>query len=145
MYQMLYISRMTRWMKAEELEALEVVCRHNNLRDHLTGCLVAWNGHFLQMLEGDQALVEAALERIEQDRRHTDVTVLQSGLIPLPRFRGWSMRLVNFDDPSEHVRRVLGRHPPLSIHSDYYHDPMLAFTLLYDVQYFLRDGVLHAA
>ena len=50
--------------------------RTNNARDQITGALLFNAGCFAQVLEGPLESVEAAFERIQQDDRHGDVSLL---------------------------------------------------------------------
>lgn len=145
MYQLMYISRANRLMAPDELGKLEASARANNARDDLSGLLVAWNGCFLQLLEGPADRVESTYERIRHDPRHDDLRVLTTGLIPRRRFERWSMQIVSLNDPATPLRGLLARHPPLSLSLDHYQDPMLAFTLLYDAQHALLGEARSAA
>ena len=141
MYQCMYLSRITRTLSVAELELLQSIRHENNLKSGITGALVMWNGCFLQLLEGEAGAVQRTYARIRQDTRHTEVEELLKSPTPERRFDDSSMRLIDFNDPSTAVRVLIKRHPPLSLMSSYYRDPMLAFAFLYDVRYHLR---LHA-
>lgn len=67
------------------------VSRSNNRRDAITG-LLHFNGkRFLQALEGEPALVEAAFERIRQDPRHFAVVILSRREVATREFGEWAM------------------------------------------------------
>jgi hypothetical protein len=51
-------------------------------------------GCFAQVLEGPSANVEAVFERIQQDKRHGDVTLLAFETIKARSFGNWSMGFV---------------------------------------------------
>jgi len=86
-------------LTADELETLLGTSRRNNLRDDITGVLVhivdldGTRGAFVQVLEGDEAAVEATYARIEKDDLHSDLQVLTRGTAPGRDFADWSMRL----------------------------------------------------
>lgn len=145
MYQYIYLSRMTRAMSPEELEALGQKSRRRNLSDGLSGILVAWNGCFLQLLEGERASVEASVERIVQDPRHANIQVVIAGPIYARRFEQWAMEIVDFQSASDAVRCLRARHPPLSLECSFYRDPMLAFSFLYDARFYLSEQSARAA
>lgn len=66
--------------------------RANNQRDGITGCLICREDLYLQQLEGDQAAVKTAYERIARDPRHTEVSLLLSDTAPTRLFPDWAMR-----------------------------------------------------
>jgi hypothetical protein len=84
---------------------LETASRHNPRRD-LTGALLAYAGHFLQVIEGPQSEVNALYQRIERDPRHRNVRLLDFGPLARRRFDGWAMRHV--PGPQGHDPSVMG-------------------------------------
>ena len=75
----------------EQLARVLDVSRRNNRRDGLTGYLVSDGTWFLQILEGDDESVMAALVRIRFDPRHSDVRVISTRQIRMRSFPQWSM------------------------------------------------------
>jgi len=68
--------------------------RVNNARDGITGALLFNSGCFAQVLEGPLATVETAFERIQQDERHGDVSLLTLEPIAARSFPNWAMGFV---------------------------------------------------
>lgn len=68
--------------------------QRNNAAVGITGALLFNKGAFAQVLEGPQHSVEETFERIQQDVRHGEVTVLQCGLFETRGFANWSMAFV---------------------------------------------------
>ncbi|ALN75669.1 BLUF domain-containing protein [Aureimonas sp. AU20] len=68
--------------------------RTNNTRDQITGALLFNAGCFAQVLEGPLENVEAAFERIQQDDRHGDVSLLALDPIESRSFPNWAMGFV---------------------------------------------------
>ncbi|WP_062015082.1 BLUF domain-containing protein [Aureimonas sp. AU4] len=68
--------------------------QHNNRRDGITGALLFNAGCFAQVLEGPLGAVEAAFERIQQDERHGDVSLLALERIEARSFPNWAMGFV---------------------------------------------------
>lgn len=66
----------------------------NNARVGVTGALMFNAGCFAQVLEGPQAAVEDTFERIQQDERHGEVSLLAFGPAPARSFPNWSMGYV---------------------------------------------------
>jgi hypothetical protein len=75
----------------EQLGQILEVSRRNNTRDGLTGYLVSDGTWFLQILEGDGDRVMAALARIRDDGRHSEVRVISTRQIRMRSFPQWSM------------------------------------------------------
>ena len=73
--------------------------RRCNARDGITGALICRDDLYLQMLEGDAEMVEAAYRRIARDDRHLDVRPLSRRVIAADArlFPHWAMR----DDPAD--------------------------------------------
>jgi hypothetical protein len=68
--------------------------RQNNQRDDITGALLFNAGCFAQVLEGPLVNVETAFERIQQDERHGDVSLLTLEPIAARSFPNWAMGFV---------------------------------------------------
>lgn len=67
------------------------VSRANNTRFGITGALLFSAGCFAQVLEGPLPALERTFERIQRDRRHCNVTMLQIGRLGQRAFGDWSM------------------------------------------------------
>lgn len=62
-----------------------------NTRDEISGVLLYGSGHFLQVLEGSSAKIEALYEDICRDPRHTDVSIVLEDRIEDRLFSSWAM------------------------------------------------------
>lgn len=92
LHQLVYVSRMTRPMDADEIDRIvERSSKANDARS-ISGALLVCGDLFIQALEGDHAGVKALFERIEADPRHNGVSI--RGVEPLDRrvFGRWGMR-----------------------------------------------------
>ena len=76
MKQLLYVSHTERALDQWELNAILSVSRWNNARTGITGLLVAMDGGFLQLLEGEHPAVTRVFERIRVDTRHWNMRIL---------------------------------------------------------------------
>jgi len=74
-----------------QIEQILAVSRKNNRRVQLTGALMFSSGCFGQVLEGHQDAIEATFERIQQDHRHGNVTVLDFAEVEGRVFGDWAM------------------------------------------------------
>jgi len=68
--------------------------RINNGRDGITGALLFNAGCFAQVLEGPLPALEAAFERIQQDDRHGEVSLLALDPLASRSFPNWAMGYV---------------------------------------------------
>ncbi len=91
MIQVSYISSAARAMSTEDLQDLLQQCRENNARLGVTGMLLYGNQTFVQILEGEEATVNALLETIKRDPRHANVQLLQRKSIDRREYSDWSM------------------------------------------------------
>lgn len=77
-----------------EVRSILTASRRNNAEADVTGALLFNAGCFGQVLEGPRRAVEATFERIQQDARHGDVTVLAFDETQGRQFGNWSMAFV---------------------------------------------------
>lgn len=71
--------------------------RRNNERNRITGMLLYKGGHFIQVIEGDEAPVTELMKIIETDIRHKNVDILRSEYIQSRDFPNWTMGFQNLD------------------------------------------------
>ena len=97
-FRLVYYSRNRVSENADELTAaittILTTSRTNNARVGVTGALMFNSGCFAQVLEGSQAAVENVFERIQQDDRHGNVSLLAFEPAPTRSFENWSMGFV---------------------------------------------------
>lgn len=79
--------------------------RANNPGWGVVGALLFGDGHFLQVLEGDDNAVDRLFEVLQQDARHRDLQVLRRNTVDEPVFARWSMKFPTMD---EGMREILG-------------------------------------
>lgn len=92
-----YWSRAVRPMEDAELLQLLDTARAANARRGVSGMLLYKSGCFLQVLEGETAVVEALIAKIARDTRHEDVRILRRDSGPR-QFGEWSMGFQNLSD-----------------------------------------------
>lgn len=83
---------------ASNIQKILEKSRINNQRDEITGALLFNAGCFAQVLEGPLDKVEAAFERIQQDERHGDVSLLALDPISRRSFPNWAMGFIGTSD-----------------------------------------------
>jgi hypothetical protein len=96
---LLYASRAVDGVDDAFLKSILEQSRANNLEHGITGVLCAHPkaGVFIQVLEGGRDEVNRLYGIIVQDRRHSDVTILDFAEIEERRFAGWSMGNVDLN------------------------------------------------
>jgi hypothetical protein len=110
-HKILYSSVATVEIDQHELETILQVSRRNNEPSQLTGMLLhhpatqLYPATFIQVLEGERDVLEAAYARIAEDPRHTDLKLLSSRATDRRLFGSWSMGLEYVTD--DDLQRVL--------------------------------------
>jgi hypothetical protein len=96
MHQIVYISTARPGITETDVDAILAKSRANNRRDGITGLLISDGTRFLQALEGDQPLVEAAYHRIKADARHRAAVILSGKSVERRQFGTWDMAFGGF-------------------------------------------------
>ncbi len=96
MFNLVYRSRASaHFGQTQILEMLEQA-RNFNKKSNVTGCLLYFQGEFLQYLEGDQVKVLRLFDQIKADDRHSQVELLSHSYIYAREFGDWEMAYENF-------------------------------------------------
>ena len=74
-----------------DLDTLLQECRRKNAKAGITGILLYRDGSFLQVLEGDRAVVEDLFEKITADKRHNQSRKIILEPIAERAFAAWTM------------------------------------------------------
>jgi uncharacterized membrane protein (DUF373 family) len=98
MIQTSYISSATEPMSTQALLGLLQECRESNAGCGVTGMLLYGNGTFLQVLEGEERVIDGLVERIRKDARHTNVQILYRRTIERRQYSDWSMGFKRISD-----------------------------------------------
>jgi hypothetical protein len=69
--------------------------RTSNAQAGITGALLVTDHWFVQELEGTESVVRSLYERICEDRRHDQVTVIEAGPVEARAFSRWAMAQVS--------------------------------------------------
>jgi len=93
--QIIYTSAATRPFSEDDLKQLLEAARARNSANGLTGMLLFHTGSFLQVLEGDDLLVDRVFSSIASDPNHTSINVLEDHPIQSRDFKDWSMGFVD--------------------------------------------------
>ena len=98
LYEIIYTSLATRDLPPEELAQLLDKARAHNASQGITGMMIYHRREFMQLLEGEQAAVQALYERIAGDPRHQQVRKIWDGPIRERGFSDWGMAFVAPDE-----------------------------------------------
>jgi hypothetical protein len=90
-HQLVYASRETYPLRADDLIRLLLSARERNRRADVSGVLLYRDGWFMQLLEGDEAGVLALYALIAEDPRHGEVELLLARACDARLMQGWSM------------------------------------------------------
>lgn len=93
---------------ADAVDAILAASRRNNPAVGITGALLFNAGCFAQVLEGPLEAVEATFERIQQDERHGDVSLLALEPITTRSFSNWAMGFVGRSQENAHRFAAIG-------------------------------------
>jgi hypothetical protein len=96
-FQLIYVSTAVWPMSNDDLVRLLLQARARNERRSLTGMLLYKDGHFMEVLEGDELNVKSVFADIETDGRHKSIDILRSGPIESRDFPNWTMGFENFE------------------------------------------------
>ena len=91
MFQIAYFSTAATPQEATVIQRILLTSRKNNLRDDISGLLVAGGNHYLQVIEGPRRKMEALYANIRADDRHIAVTTLVERTTLKRCFDGWAM------------------------------------------------------
>ena len=86
-----YVSTAHHRLDQRELADLLATCRRNNSASGVSGALVYADGSFMQVLEGEEAVVRTLFATISRDERHSDLILLDEGDELVREFGRWSM------------------------------------------------------
>ena len=93
-----YVSVATVEMTDEDIAAILVQSRANNIRHDLTGALLYHQGRFIQILEGPDEPVAARFAAITADPRHRSIHVVSEEPIAVRQFPQWTMGFRPLED-----------------------------------------------
>lgn len=88
---LVYVSFASHLLEDDELKAILKTSRDNNPAKDVTGMLLYRDGFFIQALEGESDVVEPLYDKIKQDDRHKNVTLVYRTEIAKRTFPNWTM------------------------------------------------------
>jgi hypothetical protein len=96
-YQLLYVSGATRSIDRTAVSEILATSRRNNAAAGITGMLLFGNDTFIQVLEGERAVIRKLVERIRADARHRNFMELAEREAQARAFPDWQMGFKELD------------------------------------------------
>jgi len=96
LFQLIYLSDLAPGQEPA-LPAILATAVRRNAQDDITGMLLYSGGNIMQVLEGDEDAVRLTYERIGQDTRHRNATVILEEEITERSFPDWRMGYKHLD------------------------------------------------
>lgn len=90
-YQLTYQSTSITDLNQDVLNVILEESVLNNSKLEITGCLIYYNGFFIQILEGDKNNVLSTYEKIITDQRHHNIELLWENNSDKRYFEKWNM------------------------------------------------------
>lgn len=97
LFQIAYVSTASGSTDRAGLLDILQTARGLNRRASVTGLLLFYDGHFMQLLEGEEQAVRDTFVRIAADPRHRDITVLFEEPVDERLFSDWTMGFQRLD------------------------------------------------
>ena len=91
LWHLVYASAASEGFQLSDLQDILGVARARNARNDVSGMLLFEGASFLQVLEGERAKIDALLEKIRDDPRHTRAVLLLREPIEQRSFADWTM------------------------------------------------------
>lgn len=91
LFNLIYASSAVPDLKLVDLEGILEASVRNNKPCDITGMLLYVGGGFVQALEGEESVVNGMYRKIERDRRHQGIVVIERSPIESRSFPTWSM------------------------------------------------------
>ncbi|WP_295905308.1 BLUF domain-containing protein [uncultured Bdellovibrio sp.] len=96
-FHLVYISEAAEDISYTDIHDILEVSRRNNSQEAITGLLIFRDGHFLQLLEGDEKSVRKVLGKILLDDRNYSLRVLIEAEGDQRLFPNWTMAFYDGD------------------------------------------------
>lgn len=96
---LVYVSSATTLFSRAEIDAILAESHRNNARLGVSGILLYKDGNLMQLLEGDERVVETLYAKISRDSRHKGLIRMWDGNATERQFPDWSMAFRDLDGP----------------------------------------------
>ncbi|WP_430909621.1 BLUF domain-containing protein [Maribacter sp. 2-571] len=107
MFNLVYRSKARLGISQDAVQQMLEAARSYNRSNDITGCLLFYEGAFLQYLEGNQIKVLRLFDKIKESDMHTDIEILSHGHIETREFDDWEMAFENFMGTKHQLQYLL--------------------------------------
>lgn len=125
LFQLTYQSKAVSFLDESHLNAILESATKNNSIFNITGCLVYYNGNFVQILEGTKKDVYIIYNKIIEDNRHHSIELLWECKAEQRFFKDWNMGF--YKPSSEDEKLFVSNYKLLSSLSERSHGILLSF------------------
>ncbi|PBQ30538.1 blue light sensor protein [Sphingobacteriaceae bacterium] len=91
MFELIYCSEANANISEDDIASILSTSRAFNKTHSITGCLLYYNGEFIQILEGEENVVQSLFSNIRKDKRHTNVQLIAEEFAAGRAFESWNM------------------------------------------------------
>ena len=105
-------------LQADDIEAIHRIARDLNALDGITGLLIFNGTHFLQIVEGTPPSIDALMERLRRDNRHSSIEIRDEQMVEQRSFPDWSMDLVRVSASYFEAKQTIAERLPDEVGSD---------------------------
>ncbi|MGB5646861.1 BLUF domain-containing protein [Muriicola sp.] len=106
MFSLVYRSIARPGFDLDQIQGMLSKAKTFNHQQNITGCLLFYEGEFIQYLEGNQFKVLTLFDKIKEDKRHEKVELLSHGEIEKRAFETWDMAFENFYGENEQISHL---------------------------------------
>lgn len=104
MYALVYQSKASTSLSMPQIQEMLEKSHKFNQEYQITGCLLLYNGDFIQYLEGDRKRLLELFWKIQNDERHEFVTLLSFEKIEHREFEDWNMGYEDFNGDNDQLQ-----------------------------------------
>ena len=103
MFCLIYRSVAKPSFKSSDVQNMLSNAREYNKKMGITGCLLYYNGEFIQYLEGNQIKVLELFDKIKKDKRHREIELISYGEREEREFQQWEMAYEDFYGDNDQI------------------------------------------
>lgn len=103
MKSVLYVSVADPELGTDAIQSIVSHSQRRNLADGITGIMLYNGSNFLQLIEGEDRVIDACYARIQRDHRHSGIATLRESVITVREFPDWAMCYSLVEQPAENT------------------------------------------
>lgn len=107
MKSILYISVADPELVSDDIYQLVGNAQQRNQADNISGIMLYNGSNFLQLIEGEDSMIDSCFDRIVKDPRHDGVAILREEVCTVREFPMWAMRYSLVEQPAERTLQAV--------------------------------------